>query len=79
MLIKNNFIIMELNTALITKEFRKILEHEETIIVDVPFIFTQINGQIIDKLGCFQCLILKVASVIGDIFDLNTLAKIHPF
>ena len=40
MLIKNNFIIMELNTALITKEFRKILEHEETIIVDVPFIFT---------------------------------------
>jgi predicted ATPase len=33
----------------------------------------------IDKLSCLEQLLLKAASVIGDIFDVQTLVKIHPF
>lgn len=32
-----------------------------------------------DKIGCLEHLILKVASLIGDIFDVQTLNKIQPF
>lgn len=30
-------------------------------------------------MGCLDQLILKIASVIGDIFDVQTLQKVHPF
>jgi adenylate cyclase 10 len=39
----------------------------------------QVNGPIIDKLACLESLLMKSASVIGDIFDIQTLNKIQPF
>lgn len=44
MLIKKNMLIIEGNCATVSIELRKIFEHEEVIILDVPFIYGQING-----------------------------------
>lgn len=39
----------------------------------------RINGPILDKISCIEQLVLKIASVIGNIFDIQTLDKILPF
>jgi len=46
------------------------LDNEETITIEAPLCWNQVNGPIIDKLGCLEGLLMKVASVIGDTFDL---------
>jgi adenylate cyclase 10 len=38
----------------------------------------RVNQPLIDKLSCLEIILLKVASVIGDIFDVQTLYKIQP-
>lgn len=65
--------------AIITEELLKIMDNEELILVDAPICRILVNGPIIDKLSCIEQLLLKVASVIGDIFDVQTLVKIQPF
>ena len=66
----------------------QILDNEETITMEAPLCWVQVNGPVIDKysikliinrLGCLESLLMKTASVIGDIFDIQTLSKIHPF
>ena len=47
-----------------------LIENEETIVVDAPVSRIKINGPIIDKLTCLEQLLLKVASCIGEIFDI---------
>ena len=65
--------------GIITEQLRSTLDNEETIIIEAPLCWNQVNGPIIDKLGCLEGLLMKVASVIGDTFDLQTLNRIHPF
>jgi hypothetical protein len=42
--------------GIVSQELKKVFVHEEAIVLDVPFIYTQINGQIIDKY--WNCLII---------------------
>jgi hypothetical protein len=37
--------------------------------IEAPNCWVQVNGPVIDKLSCLEGLLLKSASVIGDIFD----------
>ena len=52
---------------------------EDLITIDTPLCRYNVNSPIIDKLECLDLLILKIASVIGDVFDIQTLRKVHPF
>lgn len=52
---------------------------EEQITVEQPLSSLRINGPILDKISCIEQLVLKIASVIGNIFDIQTLDKILPF
>ncbi|CAD8156300.1 unnamed protein product [Paramecium octaurelia] len=65
--------------ATITNELVNLITYEESIIVDAPYCRIEVNGPIIDKLSCLEQLLLKSASVIGDIFDIQLLNKIYPF
>ncbi|CAD8171450.1 unnamed protein product [Paramecium pentaurelia] len=65
--------------ATITNELVNLINYEESIIVDAPYCRIEVNGPIIDKLSCLEQLLLKAASVIGDIFDIQLLNKINPF
>ncbi|CAD8074136.1 unnamed protein product [Paramecium sonneborni] len=65
--------------ATITNELVNLINYEESIIVDAPYCRIEVNGPIIDKLSCLEQLLLKSASVIGDIFDIQLLNKINPF
>ena len=47
--------------------------------MNAPLCAMNMNGPLIDRLHYQECLILKVASAIGDIFDIQTLQKILPF
>lgn len=51
-------------------QLRYILDNEEWLTVDAPLCRIQVNGPIIDKLSCMESLIMKAASVIGEIFDI---------
>lgn len=44
MLLQKNLLKIEKNIATVSLELKKIFEHEETIVLDVPFIYSQING-----------------------------------
>ncbi|KRX10829.1 P-loop containing nucleoside triphosphate hydrolase [Pseudocohnilembus persalinus] len=63
----------------ITNYLKKIIELEDLLTSDVPFMCYQINGPIIDKQNILDILVLKVASLIGDVFDLQMLYKVYPF
>jgi adenylate cyclase 10 len=78
---QSGLIVLESKTGigLVTPELRKIVEHEEMLTLMAPTSCVQINGPLIDRLGCLESLLMKVASVIGDVFDLQTLNKINPF
>lgn len=78
-LIASKYLQMEKNVLLVTKQCFEMLDNEETIVVEAPSDRFKINGPIIDKMTCIEQLLLKVASVIGDIFDIQTLNKINPF
>ena len=81
--IKNNinqgFVRINNGVASLTKYFITIVNLEDMLTVDAPLCRVQIDVPIFDKLSCLESLIMKVASVIGDIFDFVTLLKVHPF
>ncbi|CAD8172324.1 unnamed protein product [Paramecium pentaurelia] len=78
-LIDQGYIKIGNKSATITKELINLINYEESIIIDAPCDRVAVNGPIIDKLPCLEQLILKVASIIGDIFDIQMLSRINPF
>jgi len=71
LLLKNNLLLKSMENssiAIITSKLLNIILLEES--VEAPLDRIRINYPIIDKLGCLELLILKVASVIGEIFDI---------
>jgi adenylate cyclase 10 len=58
------------SVCIISEQFREALESEETINIEAPICWVQVNGPIIDSLSCLESLVLKFASVAGDIFDI---------
>ena len=47
--------------------------------IDIPYRIEKLMGNIIDNLNPKEIIILKCASVIGTVFDINTLYLINPF
>jgi adenylate cyclase 10 len=80
-LMERNFIYVDEDKgiAFVSEQFKAIIEHEEWLRVDVPLTSLQVAGPIIDRMSCLNQLLLKLASVIGEIFDLQTLYRIVPF
>lgn len=54
-----------------------VLDNEEMLTVDAPLCRVQVNGPLIDRLTCLESLLMKAASVVGEIFDIQTLHRIH--
>ena len=69
-LVKNGHILElseEFNTMKNLRDYRKI---------KIPFIIEKVLGNIIDALKCMEIIILKQASVIGNIFDIDILSDL---
>jgi adenylate cyclase 10 len=58
------------STCIISSRLLVMIDNEEMLEVEAPLCRIQVNGPIIDKLSCLEQLLLKAASVIGDIFDI---------
>ncbi|CAD8122137.1 unnamed protein product [Paramecium sonneborni] len=81
-LLKDNYIIIDnkqQEIATLNDCLLNILNLDEFVILEAPLNKIRINSSYLDKIGCLELLILKVASIIGDIFDVQTLNKIQPF
>ena len=61
---------------MLTEEFKKMLKLRDYSKLKIPLIIEKVLGNIIDSLKCSEIIILKYASVIGNIFDIDTLAEI---
>ena len=61
---------------MLTEEFKKMLKLRDYSKLKIPLIIEKVLGNIIDSLKCSEIIILKYASVIGNIFDIYTLAEI---
>jgi predicted ATPase len=46
---------------------------------NVPMRIEKLVGHIIDSLDCREIVLLKYASTIGNIFDIDKLSKLSPF
>ena len=61
---------------MLTEEFKKMLKLKDYSKLKIPLIIEKVLGNIIDSLKCSEIITLKYASVIGNIFDIDTLAEI---
>lgn len=64
--------------ASVSWKFMEILSHGEWLAIDAPLSAIKMNSMI-DRLSCLEILLMKFATVIGDIFDIQTLMKLIPF
>ena len=76
-LIDQGFISVENGHILkLTEEFRKMKKLRDYRKLKIPFIIEKVLGNIIDALKCMEIIILKQASVIGNIFDIDILSDL---
>ena len=76
-LLEQKFLTLKNRSCLmLTEEFKKMLKLRDYSKLKIPFIIEKVLGNIIDSLKCSEIIILKYASVIGNIFDVDTLAEI---
>ena len=61
---------------MLTEEFKKMLKLRDYSKLKIPLIIEKVLGNIIDSLKCNEIIILKYASVIGNIFDIDILSEI---
>ncbi|KAL4462875.1 hypothetical protein ABPG72_011131 [Tetrahymena utriculariae] len=66
-------------TVFITEELRNLMLCEEFITINSPLIKRKIYGPILDQIKTEELLIMKIASVIGTVFDFEMLSKVQPF
>ena len=76
-LLEQKFLTLKNRSCLmLTEEFKKMLKLRDYSKLKIPLIIEKVLGNIIDSLKCSEIIILKYASVIGNIFDIDTLAEI---
>ena len=76
-LLEQKFLTLKNRSCLmLTEEFKKMLKLRDYSKLKIPLIIEKVLGNIIDSLKCSEIIILKYASVIGNIFDIYTLAEI---
>ena len=76
-LLNQNFLALKNRSSLmLTEEFKKMLKLRDYSKLQIPFMIEKILGNIIDSLDCSDIILLKNASIIGNIFDIDKLADI---
>ena len=60
----------------LSEEFKTMLTLRDYRKLKIPFIIEKVLGNIIDALKCMEIIILKQASVIGNIFDIDILSDL---
>jgi hypothetical protein len=76
-LLEQKFLTLKNRSCLmLTEEFKKMLKLKDYSKLKIPLIIEKVLGNIIDSLKCSEIITLKYASVIGNIFDIDTLAEI---
>ncbi len=75
-LISGGFLKVDKGFGVVSEKFRDILILEEPFVVNTPLDRLRANLPMIDRLDCLELLLLKIASVIGDVFDVQTLYRI---
>jgi adenylate cyclase 10 len=76
-LLEQKFLTLKNRSCLmLTEEFKKMLKLRDYSKLKIPLIIEKVIGNIIDSLKCSEIIILKYASVIGNIFDIDTLSEI---
>ncbi len=68
-LLSGGFLKIDKGFGIVSLKLRDILLLEESFIVNAPLDRLRTNMPIIDRLDCLELLLMKVASVIGDVFD----------
>lgn len=68
-----------MDSIIISQELNSLFYINEFITLPVPLSSLKINSPILDKLSCKQILLMKVASIIGDTFNLTVLKRLNPF
>ena len=76
-LLDQKFLTLKNRSCLmLTEEFKKMLKLKDYSKLKIPLIIEKVLGNIIDSLKCMEIIILKHASVIGNIFDIDILSEI---
>ena len=76
-LLDQKFLTLKNRSCLmLTEEFKKMLKLRDYSKLKIPLIIEKVLGNIIDSLKCIEIIILKHASVIGNIFDIDILSEI---
>ena len=76
-LLEQKFLTLKNRSCLmLTEEFKKMLKLRDYSKLKIPLIIEKVLGNIIDSLKCNEIIILKYASVIGNIFDIDILSEI---
>lgn len=79
-LLNSKIFIQHLSTEiLVTSELLKMKEFQNWGDFKIPILIEKIVGSIIDSLSLKEIILLKNASVIGNIFDLPRLMELNPF
>ena len=76
-LLDQKFLTLKNRSCLmLTEEFKKMLKLKDYSKLKIPLIIEKVLGNIIDSLKCMEIIILKHASVIGNMFDIDILSEI---
>ena len=76
-LLDQKFLTLKNRSCLmLTEEFKKMLKLKDFSKLKIPLIIEKVLGNIIDSLKCMEIIILKHASVIGNVFDIDILSEI---
>lgn len=79
-LLNSKIFIQHLSTEiLVTSELLKMKEFQDWGDFKIPILIEKIVGATIDSLSLKEIILLKNASVIGNIFDINRLMELNPF
>jgi len=78
-LLSTQFLQKNMEKIIISEELSNLLYINEFITLPIPLASVKINSSILDKLNCKQILLMKLASVIGDSFNLTVLKQLNPF
>ena len=79
-LINQKLIMLKFKSNLIlSAEFEKMISLKDFSKIKIPFVIEKVIGSIIDSLECIEIIILKNASVIGNIFNIEILSHLISF
>lgn len=73
------YVKTNLDNLIISHKVKKIFEIKQFLTIEPPLSRISINGEILDRLETHAYLLLKIAAIIGEEFDMQMLLKVNPF